>query len=117
MEKLKRTSIFVESEEISDLIWRDVANWDAFSRDTIGKELVTSIDSVNTNIAESYSHKSHQGRMHYLYTARGSLFRAVILLEKAARRELGAVTGFALSLEKLLPRIDEYIEAAERPAD
>ena len=62
MDKLREMSIFMESEEISDRIWRDVAQWDEFSRDTIGKDLVLSIDAINTNIAESYSHKSRADR-------------------------------------------------------
>lgn len=114
MEKIKELRVFRESEDLSDLIWKDVANWDAFSRDTIGKELVTSMDLVNTSIAESCGHRSHHGRLHYLYTARGSLFKAFILLKKAGRRELGAGEGFAKCLEDLLPQIDAYIESAER---
>lgn len=117
MDRLKEMSLFMESEEISDQIWRDVAQWDEFSRDTIGKDLVVSIDAINTNIAESYSHKSRQGRMHYLYSARGSLFRTFILLEKAARRELSEVKDIALGLERLMPQINQYIEAAERLVD
>jgi len=114
MQNLKKLNVFRQSEDLSDLIWRDVANWDTFSRDTVGKELVMSMDLVNTSIAESCGHRSHHGRLHYLYTARGSLFRAFILLEKAARRELGAGKGFIKCLEDLLPQIDEYIESAER---
>ena len=114
MEKIRELRVFVESEELSDSVWRHVADWGAFARDTLGRELVNSLDSVNTCIVESYSHKSHQGRLHYLYTARGSLFKSFILLEKAKRRELGAATDFKERLEKLLPQINEYIQAAER---
>lgn len=114
MEKIKELRVFRESEDLSDLIWKDVANWDDFSRNTIGKELVTSMDLVNTSIAENCGHRSHHGRLHYLYTARGSLFKAFILLKKAGRRELGAGEGFAKCLEDLLPEMDEYIECAER---
>ena len=117
MQKIREMSIFAESEELSDRVWRHVVRWDEFSRETIGKELVTSIDAINTSIAESYSHKSHHGRMHYLYTARGALFKSFILLEKAARRDLGAVAEFARSLEKLMPQLNEYIAAAERPGE
>lgn len=117
MNKLREMSIFTESEEISDLIWRDVSLWDEFSRDTIGKDLVNSMDAINTNIAESYSHKSRQGRMHYLYSARGPLFRTLILLEKAVRRELCEAEEIALGLERLMPQINQYIETAEHMAD
>lgn len=116
MHKLRELEIFRESEAISDQVWKHVAGWDSFPRDTLGLELVTSIDAINTNIAESHSHKSHHGRLHYLYTARGSLFKSLILLEKAARRELGMVRDFSAALERLMPQMDEYIAASERDA-
>ncbi len=113
MEKIRELRVFVETEELSDRVWKYVAGWDDFARNTLGTELVNSLDSINTCIVESYSHKSHQGRMHYLYTARGALFKSFILLEKAGRRDLGAVKDFKESLGKLMPQINEYIQAQE----
>lgn len=117
MEAIKELHIFRESESISDSIWKDVLNWELFCRDTIGKELVNSIDSVNASIAESHSHRSRHGRMHYLYTARGLLFKTLVLVEKASRRELALAPGVRGAVERLLPHINEYIAQAERAPD
>lgn len=114
MQKIKEMRAFIESEELSDRVWKHVAAWEEFPRNTLGMELVNSMDSINTSIVESYSHKSHHGRMHYLYTARGALFKSFILLEKAARRELGEMSDFRERLEKIMPQINEYIQAAEQ---
>ncbi len=40
------------SEDLADAIWEIVSNWDVFNRDTIGKQIVKSADSVGANIAE-----------------------------------------------------------------
>lgn len=117
MEKIRELRAFIESEELSDRVWRHVAAWDEFPRNTLGMELVNTLDSISTCIIESCSHKSHHGRMHYLYTARGALFKSFILLEKAARRKLGEVADFTQRLEKIMPQINEYIQAAEHSAE
>ncbi|MDD5208402.1 MAG: four helix bundle protein [Elusimicrobiales bacterium] len=117
MEKIREMRVFIESEEISDRVWKHMAAWEEFARNTLGMELVNSMDSINTCIAESYSHKSHHGRLHYLYMARGALFKSFILLEKAGRRELGEVADFKESLEKLMPQINEYIQSTEHSTE
>lgn len=37
------------AEEIADLAWEVVIKWDYFPRDTIGKQLVNSADSIGAN--------------------------------------------------------------------
>ena len=44
--------VYVLSEELADLIWTITSTWDGFSRDTIGKQVVRSADSIGANIAE-----------------------------------------------------------------
>jgi len=40
------------SEELADKIWDIVLGWNAFARDTVGKQLVKAADSIGANIAE-----------------------------------------------------------------
>jgi four helix bundle protein len=40
------------SEHLADQVWSIVLNWNIFARDTIGKQLVRSADSIGANIAE-----------------------------------------------------------------
>lgn len=114
MDEIRSLYIFDEGEELSDRVWMHVSDWGDFARNTLGAELVNSLDSFNAHLVESYSHKSHQGRLHYLYTARGALYKSYILLGKAKRRELAMETDFKERLERLLPRVNDYIQAAER---
>jgi four helix bundle protein len=51
---LENLEVYKISEEFSDEIWGIVGNWKMFERDTIGKQLVRSADSISANIAEGY---------------------------------------------------------------
>ena len=44
--------IYKLSEELADEIWTIVIRWDAFAKDTVGRQIVRSADSVGANIAE-----------------------------------------------------------------
>lgn len=44
--------IYKLSEILADEIWKTVSAWDYFAKDTIGKQIVRSADSVGANIAE-----------------------------------------------------------------
>ncbi|PIU17744.1 MAG: four helix bundle protein [Elusimicrobia bacterium CG08_land_8_20_14_0_20_59_10] len=111
MDKLKELRIFAESEEISDLIWRHVRSWDIFSKDTIGKQLVKSVDSIGANIAEGYGRHSYQEQVHFLYISRGSLFETAVWVEKAARRNLRMDKDIIKRLENFLPQLNAYVTA------
>jgi len=40
------------AETLADDVWSIVVAWDAFARDTVGKQLVRPADSIGANIAE-----------------------------------------------------------------
>jgi four helix bundle protein len=40
------------AESFSDEIWFMVLEWDYFAKDTLGKQIVRSADSIGANIAE-----------------------------------------------------------------
>jgi four helix bundle protein len=44
--------VYQLSEQLADLVWEIVLGWNAFARDTVGKQLVKAADSVGANIAE-----------------------------------------------------------------
>ena len=41
------------AEEIADQVWEVVLRWDHFAKDTVGKQLVRSADSIGANLAGS----------------------------------------------------------------
>ncbi|MEG4024550.1 four helix bundle protein [Microcoleus sp. S13C4] len=44
--------VYKLSERLADEIWQTVKTWEPFAKDTIGKQIVRSADSVGANIAE-----------------------------------------------------------------
>ena len=56
---LEDLEVYQLAETFSDEIWFIVHGWDYFAKDTVGKQIVHSADSISANIAEGY------GRYHY----------------------------------------------------
>jgi four helix bundle protein len=52
--KLEDLEIYKVAMEIGDIVYHLVATWDYFDRDTLGKQLVRSADSIALNISEGY---------------------------------------------------------------
>lgn len=88
MEKLSELRIFKEAERISDSVWNSILTWGIFEKDTIGKQLARSVDSIGANIAEGYGRYSYQEQIHFLYISRGSLFESFVWIDKSIRRKL-----------------------------
>jgi four helix bundle protein len=57
--KLDDLEIYKVAMDIGELTWRAVEGWDFFAKETLGKQLVRSADSIALNISEGY------GRFHY----------------------------------------------------
>ena len=53
-----------------------VETWRYFHRDTLGKQIVRSADSVRANIAEGYVRYSFPDRIRFCHIARGSLMES-----------------------------------------
>lgn len=75
--------VYKMAMELGEKIWELVTKWKIFDRDTIGKQIVRSADSIAVNISEGY------GRFHYLenkqfcYYARGSIYETKTWLKKS----------------------------------
>lgn len=75
-------------EEMADEIWRLVLNWDAFSKEVVGKQLTRAVDSIGANIAEAYGRFHYGEKLKFLYYARGSLFETKYWLNRSCARKL-----------------------------
>ena len=62
--------IYLLSEELADAVWEIVGGWDGFARDTVGKQIVKSADSVGANIAEGLVVGSPGSKAVHLYCSR-----------------------------------------------
>jgi four helix bundle protein len=56
---LEDLRILQAAEAVCDNLWKRIAHWGPFARDTVGKQLVEAADSIGANIAEAY------GRFHF----------------------------------------------------
>ena len=86
--ELKDLEVYKLSEELSDIVWNTVLKWDHFAKDTIGKQLVKSSDSIAANIAEGYGRYHFKENKNFCYFARGSLEETKTWLRKSTRRGL-----------------------------
>ena len=57
--RLEDLELYQLAESFSDEIWFVVLGWDYFAKDTLGKQLIRSADSIGANIAEGF------GRYHF----------------------------------------------------
>jgi len=76
------------SMECSQKIWDLVTGWPIFVKDTIGKQLVRSSDSVSANLREGQGRYSFKDRNLFNIYARGSLFETQCWIQKSLDRKM-----------------------------
>lgn len=86
--ELEDLRILKTTEGVADSIWKQVAAWDEFARDVVGKQLARSTDSIGANIAESFGRFNYGEKLQFLYYSRGSLFETKYWLNRALVRGL-----------------------------
>ena len=64
-------------------------DWDTFEKNTIGKQIVRSADSIGANIAEGYGWFFYKDRRLFCFYSRGSLVETIHWLEKCRARDMG----------------------------
>lgn len=110
---LEKLEIYQLAEVFSDVIWNLVASWDYFKRDTIGKQITRSADSISVNIAEGYGRFYYKESKQFYFYARGSLLETNAWLSKCKRRgiiEMTKVEELIAAGEKLLIKLNAYIK-------
>jgi len=96
--------VYKIANEIGDRIWDLVSEWHFFSKDTLGKQLVRSADSIALNICEGYGRFYYKDKKLFYYYSRGSLYETHEALKKAAARNLISSSEF----ESLSNTISEF---------
>ena len=112
--------VYQLSEELADLIWEMASKWDGFNRDTIGKQIVKSADSVGANIAEGTGRYGLQDNKRFGYFARGSLNETKHWLRRAYKRKLltkQQVDALKPIVDELAPRLNAYLNSIGRFSD
>jgi len=84
----EKLDVYKLSEQLSDVIWDIVIKWDYFAKDTVGKQLVRSADSIGANIAEGSGRETKKDKIHFLKISRGSLYETQHWLRRTYKRKL-----------------------------
>jgi len=106
--------VYKLSEELADEIWKIVIRWDAFAKDTVGRQIVRSADSVGANIAEGTGRHNFQDNRRFVKIARGSLNETQHFLRRAFKRNLLSSTDVKKLkplVDKLAPQLNSYLKS------
>ena len=112
--KLEELKVYQLSMDIGEMIWMIVSRWDYFAKDTVGKQLVKSVDSIAANLSEGYGRFHYKENKQFCYYSRGSLYETKTWLKKAHNRGLIIGDDFQ-SLEKdieaIAYKLNNYIKS------
>lgn len=106
--------VYQLSEELADRIWNIVIQWSVFGKETIGKQIVKSADSIGANIAEGSGRGSYADSKRFVKIARGSLFETKHWLRRAYKRDLltnSQIKELKLLVDELSPKLSAYINS------
>ncbi|MEQ9484617.1 four helix bundle protein [Coleofasciculus sp. F4-SAH-05] len=106
--------VYQLAERLANEIWTIVNNWNGFARDTVGKQIVRSTDSIGANIAEGVGRGSFQDNRRFIRIARGSLNETQHWLRQAYIRNLltdGQVDTLKSIIDELAPKLNAYLKS------
>lgn len=86
--KLEELKVYELSMDLGERVWTIVEKWDYFAKDTIGKQLVRSVDSVAANLSEGFGRFHYKDSKNFTYYSRGSLYETKTWIRKAKNRKL-----------------------------
>jgi len=86
--QIEDLQVYQLAMELGEKVWEIVIQWNYFAKDTIGKQLVRSADSVAANLSEGFGRFSYKENKQFCYYARGSLYETRTWLAKGNNRKL-----------------------------
>jgi four helix bundle protein len=102
------------SEDLADHIWSIVLKWNVLSRDTVGKQLIRSADSIGANIAEGTGRGTFVDNRRFVRIARGSLNETQHWLRRAYKRKLLSLREIRTLkplVDELAPKLNAYLNS------
>ena len=86
--RFEELEVYQMAMDMAEKIWDLIGDWDYFARDTIGKQLMKSVDSVAANLSEGFGRYFYKENKQFCYYSRGSLCETKTWLTKAFTRNL-----------------------------
>jgi four helix bundle protein len=105
---------------LGENVWKIVENWNYFHKDTIGKQLVRSANSVATNISEGYGRFSFKETINFTYYYRGLFFETKTWITKAHNRNLIETIMYEKliqDIKNLGVKLNNYITTIKKQAN
>ena len=106
--------VYQLSEKLADQIWELVQAWKPIARDTVGKQIIRSSDSIGANISEGTGRGTYKDNRRFVRMARGSLYETRHWLRRAFRRSLLSsddVETLKQLIEELGPKLNACLSS------
>ena len=116
--KFEALEIYKTANEIGQIVWKMVSYWNWFDKDTLGKQLLRSADSISLNICEGYARFYYRDKKMFYYYSRGSLYETFEALKKARERNLIKETEFKAIKKMIIDfaiRLNNFIKTIGPP--
>jgi four helix bundle protein len=104
--------VYQLAEKLADELWQIVGKWDFFAKDTVGKQIVRSADSIGANLAEGSGRGSFLDNKRFIKIARGSLYETQHWLRRADNRDLltkEQSNNLKSIVDNLAPQLNSYL--------
>jgi four helix bundle protein len=111
---INELEIYREAMRIGEVIWDLVGGWSFFAKDTVGKQVVRSADSIAANISEGYGRFHFKENQKFCYYSRGSAQETQTWIEKGVRRDLipdNTARELYSDLDVFKKRLNAYIRS------
>lgn len=95
-------------------VWNEISKWNILEKDTMGKQLIRSCDSIAANLSEGLGRYHYKETRNFSFYARGSLFETRTWLTKARNRNLITMKqfdNFNTELDQIGKMINGYIKS------
>jgi len=115
----EKLQVYKLAEALSDGIWEVVLKWNYLAKDTVGKQMVRSADSIGANIAEGTGRGTLEDNRRFIRMARGSLYETQHWLRRAYKRDLLSQHQIALLkpiINELSPKLNAYFRSVNKAA-
>lgn len=112
--------VYQLSETLADKIWDVCLGWNNFAKDTVGKQMVRSADSIGANIAEGEGRGSFQENRRFIRISRGSLQETQHWLRRAFKRNLltdEQIKELKPLINELAPTLNAYLSSIGKNND
>ena len=112
MQRLRNLDVYKSAIDLSKKIWDVYVMLPNDLKFSMGKQVLSAIDSIGANIAEGFGRFHYRDKIRFFYNARGSLWEAKHWIYLLYQRELidkSLYEFFLFRLEKLGKQLNTFI--------